>query len=113
MLDRQVTVCYYGQCTIVVRYGYNSLRRCMPKWRHCLTEKAVSKYIRGEMSMEKNRIKPTKSGRSMRMSYSRKKEVLDMPNLIDVQRDSYQWFLDEGLKEVFDDIPRSLTTADI
>ncbi len=88
----------------MVRYGYKSLRRCMPKWRHCLTEKAVSKYIRGEMSMEKNRIKPTKSGRSMRMSYSRKKEVLDMPNLIEVQRDSYQWFLDEGLSEAFADI---------
>ena len=56
------------------------------------------------MSMEKNRIKPTKSGRSMRMSYSRKKEVLDMPNLIEVQRDSYQWFLDEGLSEAFADI---------
>ena len=49
----------------MVRYGYKSLRRCMPKWRHCLTEKAVSKYIRGEMSMEKNRIKPTKSGRNL------------------------------------------------
>ena len=38
------------------------------------------------------------------MSYSRQKEVLEMPNLIEVQKDSYQWFLDEGLKEVFDDI---------
>ncbi len=38
------------------------------------------------------------------MSYSRQKEVLQMPNLIEVQKDSYQWFLDEGLKEVFDDI---------
>ena len=38
------------------------------------------------------------------MSYARQKEVLDMPNLIEVQKDSYQWFLDEGLKEVFDDI---------
>ena len=38
------------------------------------------------------------------MSYSRQKEVLDMPNLIEVQKDSYQWFLDEGLNEVFDDI---------
>ena len=38
------------------------------------------------------------------MSYSRRKEVLEMPNLIEVQKDSYQWFLDEGLKEVFDDI---------
>ena len=40
----------------------------------------------------------------MRMSYQRQKEVLEMPNLIEVQKDSYQWFLDEGLKEVFDDI---------
>jgi len=54
--------------------------------------------------MEKNRIRPVKSGKSIRMSYSRQKEVLDMPNLIEVQKDSYQWFLDEGLKEVFDDI---------
>ena len=43
------------------------------------------------------------------MSYSRQKEVLEMPNLIEVQKDSYQWFLDEGLKEVFDDILRFLT----
>ncbi len=54
--------------------------------------------------MEKNRIRPVKSGKSMRMSYSRQKEVLEMPNLIEIQRNSYQWFLDEGLKEVFDDI---------
>ena len=54
--------------------------------------------------MEKNRIRPIKSGRSSRMSYSRQKEVLQMPNLIEVQKDSYQWFLDEGLKEVFEDI---------
>ena len=54
--------------------------------------------------MEKNRIKPVKSGKSSRMSYSRKKEVLEMPNLIEVQRDSYQWFLDEGLREAFADI---------
>ncbi|MEE0781143.1 MAG: DNA-directed RNA polymerase subunit beta, partial [Sellimonas sp.] len=54
--------------------------------------------------MEKNRIRPMKSGRSSRMTYSRQKEVLEMPNLIEVQKDSYQWFLDEGLKEVFDDI---------
>ena len=40
----------------------------------------------------------------MRMSYQRQKEVLEMPNLIEVQKDSYKWFLDEGLKEVFDDI---------
>ena len=59
---------------------------------------------RGETSMEKNRLRPVKSGKSIRMSYSRQKEVLEMPNLIEVQKDSYQWFLDEGLKEVFDDI---------
>ena len=49
-------------------------------------------------------MRPVKAGKSMRMSYSRQKEVLEMPNLIEVQKDSYQWFLDEGLKEVFDDI---------
>ncbi len=54
--------------------------------------------------MEKNRIRPVKSGKSVRMSYSRQKEVLEMPNLIEIQKDSYKWFLDEGLKEVFDDI---------
>lgn len=54
--------------------------------------------------MEKNRIRPVKTGKSMRMSYSRQKEVLGMPNLIEIQKDSYQWFLDEGLKEVFEDI---------
>ena len=54
--------------------------------------------------MEKNRIRPITNGKSMRMSYSRQKEVLQMPNLIEVQTDSYKWFLDEGLKEVFDDI---------
>ncbi|MDO4599419.1 MAG: DNA-directed RNA polymerase subunit beta [[Ruminococcus] gnavus] len=54
--------------------------------------------------MEKNRIRPITSGKSSRMSYSRQKEVLEMPNLIEVQKNSYQWFLDEGLKEVFDDI---------
>ena len=54
--------------------------------------------------MEKNRIRPVKSGKSMRMSYSRQKEVLQMPNLIEVQKNSYQWFLDEGLKEAFADI---------
>ena len=56
------------------------------------------------MSMEKNRIRPTAAGKNVRMSYSRQKEVLQMPNLIEVQKDSYQWFLREGLKEVFDDI---------
>ena len=54
--------------------------------------------------MEKSRIRPVQSGKKMRMSYSRQKEVLEMPNLIEVQKNSYQWFLEEGLKEVFDDI---------
>ncbi len=54
--------------------------------------------------MEKNRIRPSLNSKKMRMSYSRQKEVLEMPNLIEVQKDSYKWFLEEGLKEVFDDI---------
>ena len=51
------------------------------------------------MSMEKNRIRPIAAGKNIRMSYSRQEEVLEMPNLIEVQKDSYQWFLNEGLKE--------------
>ena len=55
--------------------------------------------------MDKNRIRPIKVGsKGMRMSYSRQKEVLGMPNLIEVQKNSYQWFLDEGLGEAFRDI---------
>ena len=54
--------------------------------------------------MEKNRIRPITNGKSSRMSYSRQKEVLEMPNLIEVQKNSYEWFLESGLKEVFDDI---------
>jgi len=54
--------------------------------------------------MDKNRMHPVKSGNSVRMSFSRQKEVLEMPNLIEVQKDSYKWFLEEGLREVFDDI---------
>ena len=54
--------------------------------------------------MEKYRIHPTGEGKSMRMSYQRQKEVLPMPNLIEVQTDSYKWFLEKGLQEVFDDI---------
>ena len=49
-------------------------------------------------------MRPVPAGKSVRMSFSRQKEVLEMPNLIEIQKDSYQWFLDEGLKEVFDDI---------
>ncbi|MCI5595706.1 MAG: DNA-directed RNA polymerase subunit beta [Lachnospiraceae bacterium] len=54
--------------------------------------------------MEKNRIRPVKMGKGMRMSYARQNDVLEMPNLIEVQKNSYQWFLDEGLREVFADI---------
>ncbi|GFI27769.1 DNA-directed RNA polymerase subunit beta [Lachnospiraceae bacterium] len=54
--------------------------------------------------MEKNRIRPVQAGKGLRMSYSRQKEVLKIPNLIEVQKDSYQWFLNEGLREVFADI---------
>ena len=54
--------------------------------------------------MEKNRIRSVTNGKAMRMSYQRQKEVLEMPNLIEVQKDSYKWFLDEGLNEVFKDI---------
>lgn len=54
--------------------------------------------------MEKNRIHALRFGDTTRISYSRINEVLEMPNLIEVQKDSYQWFLKEGLKEVFEDI---------
>ena len=64
----------------------------------------IEKENRGETSMEKSRIRPVPAGKGVRMSYSRQKEVLEMPNLIEIQKDSYQWFLDEGLKEVFEDI---------
>ena len=56
--------------------------------------------------MEKNRLRPMRipGSKNIRMSYARQKDVLDMPNLIEVQKDSYQWFLTDGLREVFDDI---------
>ncbi|MBO7711118.1 MAG: hypothetical protein J6S83_11660, partial [Lachnospiraceae bacterium] len=54
--------------------------------------------------MEKNRIRPIEAGKSFRMSFQRQKEVLEMPNLIEVQKNSYRWFLEHGLREVFDDI---------
>ncbi len=54
--------------------------------------------------MDKNRIRPVKSGKGIRMSFSRRKEVLEMPNFIEVQKDSYNWFLQDGLKEAFADI---------
>ena len=48
-------------------------------------------------------VKPVKFGNNVRMSFSKINEVLDMPNLIEIQKDSYRWFLDEGLREVFAD----------
>ena len=54
--------------------------------------------------MEKNRIHTQPYGNRIRMSFAREKEVLEMPNLLDVQKDSYNWFIDEGLREVFEDI---------
>ncbi len=54
--------------------------------------------------MDKNRLRPVMYGDTMRMSYQRIDEVLEMPNLLALQKDSYQWFLDKGLSEVFDDI---------
>ncbi|MDO4187872.1 MAG: DNA-directed RNA polymerase subunit beta [Lachnospiraceae bacterium] len=54
--------------------------------------------------MDKNRIRPVKTGNNTRMSFSKQKEVLQMPNLIEVQKNSYDWFLEEGLEEVFRDI---------
>ena len=54
--------------------------------------------------MEKNRIHPVYSGKNLRMSYQRQEEVLEMPNLIEVQKSAYDWFINEGLKEAFEDI---------
>ena len=49
-------------------------------------------------------IKPVKLGNNVRMSFAKINEVLDMPNLIEVQKNSYQWFLEEGLRDVFNDV---------
>ena len=46
----------------------------------------------------------TQAGKNIRLSYAKIKEPLDMPNLIEIQKDSYRWFLEEGLKEVFTDV---------
>ncbi len=68
-------------------------------------ETIVNTNIQGvKTSMEKSRISPVTAGKGIRMSYSRQKEVLEMPNLIEVQKNSYRWFLEAGLKEVFEDI---------
>ena len=60
--------------------------------------------IRGERSMKKSKMHPVRTGKNLRMTFSRSKEVLEMPNLIEIQKDSYEWFLHEGLREAFDDI---------
>ena len=54
--------------------------------------------------MEKSTMRPIKAGKGIRMSFSKQKEVLKMPNLIEIQKNSYEWFLGEGLREVFHDI---------
>jgi DNA-directed RNA polymerase beta subunit len=53
---------------------------------------------------EFNMPHPVKVGKKERMSYSQIDEVLDIPNLIELQKQSYQWFLEKGLREVFNDI---------
>ena len=59
---------------------------------------------RSEWSMSKCKMHPVKTGKTERMAFSQNKDVLEMPNLIEVQKNSYNWFLKEGLKEAFDDI---------
>jgi len=77
----------------------------MPKKADFLLKNMLNIYRTGvTCHMEQNRMHLVKSSKGIRMSYSRQKEVLEMPNLIEIQKDSYQWFLDEGLKEVFEDI---------
>ena len=61
------------------------------------------KYMNGVIEPMVN-VKPVQVGKNVRMSFARIGEVLDMPNLIEVQKNSYNWFLDEGLKEVFRDV---------
>ncbi len=80
----------------------------IPIDKHYITMESENKeqnFSQGvKTSMEKNRIRPVKAGNGVRMSYSKQKEVLEMPNLLEVQTASYKWFLEEGLKEAFDDI---------
>lgn len=49
-------------------------------------------------------VKPVRPGNNNRMTFSKINEVIDMPNLIEIQKDSYKWFVEEGLKEVFRDM---------
>ena len=86
-------ICVFMEWRMVRPYRMNGMKILRTKLEN-----------RGETSMEKSRIRPVPAGKSVRMSYSRQKEVLEMPNLIEIQKDSYQWFLDEGLREAFDDI---------
>ena len=79
-------------------------RLCGSKPRRYGSDRGTKYIYQGCANMEKNRIRPVKSGRTFRMSYSKSNEVLEIPNLIAIQKDSYQWFLGDGLLEVFDDI---------
>ena len=74
---------YYGKICLFARKGGQG---------HVI----INKKTGVKRQWKKNRIRSVKTGKSMRMSYQRQKEVLEMPNLIEVQKDSYQWFLDEG-----------------
>ncbi len=81
----------------------------MPKIRYLIEMETptISILLRMQgvnVAMEKNRMRPVKAGKAVRVSYARQKEVLEMPNLIEVQKDSYKWFLEDGLKEAFNDI---------
>ena len=49
-------------------------------------------------------VKDQKFGKTMRKSYAKYQEILEMPNMLKIQKESYQWFLDEGLREVFKDV---------
>lgn len=101
MVDILKGLWYYEKCTIAKRDIYALL--CGS--RASLNPKGSKNTSTGvNVKMENYRMHPKKSGKSVRMSYSRQKEVLEMPNFIEIQKDSYQWFLDEGLKEVFNDI---------
>ena len=101
MVDILKGMWYYEKCTIAKRDIYALL--CGS--RASLNPKGSKNTSTGvNVKMENYRMHPKKSGKSVRMSYSRQKEVLEMPNFIEIQKDSYQWFLDEGLKEVFNDI---------
>ena len=76
-------------------YRWHNVRECNKN--RGFARLNLTKKKRGvKRHMEKNRIRPIKSGKNSRMSYSRQKEVLQMPNLIEVQKASYPWFLDEG-----------------